>query len=160
MMPDLNATLVGKEIMFNFNDDGWFRGVVDEVKTDPNETNEGPVANFIVYYEADDQYQGPGALPHPARILDAPGIMVQGEGRLRGGQPAHSGCRRAAAHRAGVQNRRDGRRGRWGAAGAFRARFMSLVLVGRIARGLSGHRNFCPSALGGRYVRRKPLDPV
>eukprot|EP00966_Prymnesium_polylepis_P270075 6239058-Prymnesium_polylepis.1 len=43
--------------MFNFNDDGWCRGVVDEVNTDPSETDEGQVANFIIYYEADDQYQ-------------------------------------------------------------------------------------------------------
>ena len=57
MMPDLDATLVGKEIMFNFNDDGWFCGVVEEENTDPNELDEGRVANFIVYYEADDEYQ-------------------------------------------------------------------------------------------------------
>ena len=56
-MPGLDATLVGKEIMFNFNDDGWFCGVVEEENTDPNELDEGRVANFIVYYEADDEYQ-------------------------------------------------------------------------------------------------------
>eukprot|EP00966_Prymnesium_polylepis_P125793 2908564-Prymnesium_polylepis.1 len=70
-MPDLDATLVGKEIYFNFNDDGWFRGVVEEENTDPNETDEGRVANFVVYYEPDDEYQAHLLLP--ARLLDAAG---------------------------------------------------------------------------------------
>eukprot|EP00966_Prymnesium_polylepis_P174972 4048887-Prymnesium_polylepis.1 len=57
MVPDLDESLVGKEIMFNFTDDGWCRGVVEEVNTDPNELDEGMLANFIVNYEADDEYQ-------------------------------------------------------------------------------------------------------
>ena len=52
--PPLDASLVGKTIMFNHDGVGWCQGVVMEENDDEDELDDEDIANFIVYYEVDD----------------------------------------------------------------------------------------------------------